>query len=331
LKSAKEIWRRSAPFCAAAALCSVVIAVSAADTAASAGPPTASQRLQQRFTAAVDGWRKAVSKLPDQEPHEAQLVRELRVVVAPTPLPLLRVQRRLDGYTFIVSAGWLALLDELLRAEAVSDGKRDCLSRYLAKVGGALRDNRDRAAKEVPEAPHALPRLATWLESRETPEDCRKLSARLRSAAVQARADEYADTAVLWLLTRQAALLVSLPIPPAASDPGAPKDTAPASPRARATTACIWAGYAAATQTAATESAAATAALRTAVAPPDAAASSPDRRAQLALECYGYTKPAALTWLRDNAAKLFDEQTEQALYAQTLRPASGAAGTQVAR
>lgn len=315
----------------AAALCSVAIAVSAANAAAAATPPTASQRLQQRFTAAVEGWRKAVSKLPAQEPHEAQLVRELRVVVAPTPLPLLRVHRRLDGHTLIVSAGWLALLDELLRAEAVSDGKKDCLSRYLAKVGGVLRDNRNRAAKEVPEALHALPRLATWLESRDTPEDCRNLSARLRSAAVQARADEYADTAALWLLTRQAALLVALPAPRAESVPGAAKDAAAASPKAGPATICIWAGHAAATQTAAIESAAATAASRPVVAPSDAGALSPDLRAQMALDCYGHTKPAALTWLRDNAAKLFDEQTEQALVAQTLRPASGAAGTQVAR
>ena len=88
--------------------------------------------------------------MPEQQSHEADLVRELRVVVAPTAVPLLRTQRQLDGHTVIVSAGWLALLDELLRAEAVpqheKDGKKECLSGYQSSLELALRANRDRGS-----------------------------------------------------------------------------------------------------------------------------------------------------------------------------------------
>ena len=262
-------------------------------TAAETAPPPAhvspAQRLQQRFGAAVEGWRKVAKKMPDQQSHEADLVRELRVVVAPTAMPLLRTQRQLDGHTVIVSAGWLALLDELLRAEAVpqheaEDGKKECLSGYEASLEAALRANRKRAAHEPPLAPHSWPRLAQWLESGDAPEACRKLDpAQLRSPAVQSRVDQAADAVVLWLLTRQAARLVALPVP-------LPQPKAESSATGSAEV-VRW----------------------TCSAPTTPLASWPDQRAQQALDCYRLEQPLALTWLIKNAAVLFDEETVQAL------------------
>lgn len=311
-KSATSPQVRLAPVLIAAALLHIAIAVPAAEVAAPTAPATASQRLQQRFTAAVEGWRRAVSKLPDQKPHEAQLVRELRVVVAPTPLPLLRVHRRLDGHTVIVSAGWLALLDELLRAEAVSEGAeggdKHCLSGYAGAVMVVVRDNHDRAAKQPPQSLRAWPRLASLVEAGDAPVGCRQVHpARLRSAAVQARVDKDADSVALWLLTRQAALLVAMRVP-------VQVDAAKAVAAANAAPAGLqWTCSELAAQPPTSASAASIAASGTTVVALGAAVSPPDQRSQQALDCYGLERPAALSWLRKNAAELLDEQTVHTL------------------
>lgn len=275
--------RRRGPARLAAALLSLAMAgamagAMAADSSAAAVPSSDSQRLQQRFAAAVEGWRKAAVKHPDMEPHAA-LVRELRVVVAPTPLPLLRVQRRLEGSTLVVSAGWLMLLDELLRAEAVSALVADsaaCLSSYEDEVMAAVQHNREHA--KFPSRPlQAWPRLSAWVESGQAPEACKALTPEdLRSPAVKARVQADADAAALWLLTRQAWLLIELPQPAA-------------SPSAKAS----------------------------AAAPPGAAPASlserADHHAQQMLDAYGLRQPEALCWLRNYAADLFDDATVQAL------------------
>jgi hypothetical protein len=142
-------------------------AETAAETAAPTATATASQRLQQRFVASVEGWRKTAPKLSDKKPpesppaHEAQLLRELRVVVAPTAVPVLRVQRRGDGHTLIVSAGWLALLDELLRAEAAYTmppaGGTRCFDDYVDQVLAVVYDNGERASRQQPQPLQAWP------------------------------------------------------------------------------------------------------------------------------------------------------------------------------
>lgn len=238
-----------------------------------------SQRLQQRFVVAADGWRKAVVALPDVKPHDA-LIRSLRIVVAPTPVPLLRVHRRLDGSTIVVSAGWLALLDELLRAQAVSvlaAGNAGCLSSYAAKVKAVVQDNRERA-KHPARPQQAWPRLAPLVESGQKPEGCEALMpSDLRSPAVQERIEELSDAAALWLLTRMAAIVIALPVPKANDDP----PVLAASSRTQSV--------------AATEQA------------------DPERRAKQALDGYGLEQPAALSWMRAHAGELFDEKTVEAL------------------
>jgi hypothetical protein len=295
----------------AAALSGLGGGATAAQTAPPAAHVCASQCLQQRFFAAVEGWRKLAKKMPEQQSHEADLVRELRVVVAPTAVPLLRTQRQLDGHTVIVSAGWLALLDELLRAEAVpqheKDGKKECLSGYQSSLELALRANRDRAANEPPQALHSWPRLAQWLESGGAPAACSKLkSTQLRSPAVQTRVDQAGDSVVLWLLTRQAARLVALPLP--LPQPKAGSSATGSAEAVRWTCSAPVAARAAAAASAPSQAASPSTAARS-----DPLPSSPDRRAQQALDCYQLEQPRALTWLVENAAVLFDEETVQAL------------------
>lgn len=273
--------RRRAAVLAAAALATLAMAgamagAMAADTTTATLQRSDSQRLQQRFAAAVEGWRKAVVKHPDIKPHEA-LVRELRVVIAPTPLPLLRVQRRLDGSTLVVSAGLLMLVDELLRAEAVSALVADsagCLSSYEDRVMAVVQHNREHAGSP-PRPLQAWPRLTSLVESGEAPEACSALTpGDLRSPAVKARVEADADAAAMWFLTRQAWLLIELPLPAAAPAPAADPmaGAVPASLSERA-----------------------------------------DLRAQQLLDGYGLRPPEALCWLRNYAADLFDSATVQAL------------------
>lgn len=272
----------------AAALLGVATgAALAAETAAPAAATT-SQRLQQRFVASVEGWRKAAPKLSDKKPpesapaHESQLLRELRVVVAPTAVPLLRVQRRGDGHTLIVSAGWLALLDELLRAEVAyaipPAGGARCFDDYLDQVLAVVYDNGERASRQDPQHLQAWPRFASWLEADDTPAVCTRIHPKSwRGGAAQQGVSEAADTAVLWLLTQQAAYLVALPVPKAAAS-------------------ATLAASAAAKSTSGPDAAAAA---------PGPAASSPEQLAQHALEGYGLKPPAALQRLRERAPKLF--------------------------
>ena len=307
--------------CVAAALWNIAFSVAAADRAAPAVPASASQRLQQRFTAAAEGWRKAVLKLPDAKPHEAELVRELRIVVAPTHVPLLRVQRRLDGHTVIVSAGWLALLDQLLRAEAVSHGAadkgKDCLSGYAGKLLTFFHENRDRAAEAL-QPRRTWPRLTVLVESGAAPTGCTHLKpADLQGPALQAQVDKAADAAALWLLTHQAALLVALPVPPAVPASGASASEKAAAPAPadevtlRLQPPCsallFLAPPAPATSAASTPPSKPTAAAAL------SAAAFADERAQQALKAYDLKQPCALSWMRDNAAKLFDAETAKTL------------------
>lgn len=270
--------------------------VMAADNAASAMPRSDSQRLQQLFAAAVEGWRKAAVKHPDMKPHEA-LLRELRVVVAPTTLPLLRVQRRLEGSTLVVSAGWLMLLDELLRAEAVSALVPDsaaCLSSYEDEVMTAVQRNRERA-KSPSRALQAWPRLTSLVESGQAPGACKALAPEdLRSGAVKARVQAEADAAALWLLTRQAWLLIELPQP--AERPSAKASAEAAQPGA-----------------APEQSDKPRVAAPAMDAAPASLPERADHHAQQMLEEYGLRQPEALCWLRNYAADLFDDATVQAL------------------
>lgn len=305
-----------------AALLSIAIGASvAADMAASAAPATPSQRLQQRFTAAVEGWRKSVLNLPDPNPrlYEAQLVRELRVVIAPTPAPLLRVQRRLDGHTIVISAGWLALLDELLRAEAVlkqesvaegasapavngAQAGSDCFGGYAQSVWGVLADNRCRAAGMSPGPLQAWPRLVSWVESKDAPKGCANLKRiSLQRLGVQARVEDGADTVALWLLTRQAARLIAMPVPVPSAASAPEKAAASAADNElslrlpRSTLHCP-------ATSRSTASAVARLERSSWVADPA------DQRALKALMDYGLAQPRALLWLRENAA-LFDAET----------------------
>ena len=328
----------------AAALLSLAAgAATAAEAASAPAAASPSQRLQQRFVASVEGWRKTAPKLTDKKPtesppaHEAQLLRELRVVVAPTAMPLLRVQRRGGGHTLIVSAGWLALLDELLRAEAayeaanamVPGSGEHCPRAYLQSVLAVLGSNRVRADEETPQPLQAWPRLASWLEAGDTPTDCKRIKpSLLRSAPVELQVSEAADAASLWLLTRQAAQLAEMRVPePAAAASaaaranaagGAAKDDAASGWRlscnALATHPAASAPPPAAMQMACSASAApaATAAAAKTVSkpggaavPPSPAASTPDQLARHALNGWGLKLPAALVWLRDNAPELF--------------------------
>lgn len=205
--------RRRAPAIVSAMVLGIAVGTStAADTAASAMPATPSQRVQQRFVAAVEGWRKAALTPPGPkvipESQDARFARELRVVIIATPIPRLYMQRRLDGYTFVFSAGWLTLLDELLRAEVVSEkeAEGDCLAGYARAIEGVVADNLREAGE--PQRPlQAWPRLAALVRSNAAPKGCADLTRTdLQHWSVQARIDDGMNAAVLWLLARQAAL-----------------------------------------------------------------------------------------------------------------------------
>lgn len=146
-------------------------------------PKTVSQRLQAHFFSVVDGWRRNRSryldlsvgypaeKTPEAVPILKRLVNDLRVVVVPTPIPMLRAQPRVDGNTLFVSAGWLNLVNELLWAEAL-DMPANLPGRLGApsSPGACLKAYESELEKYI-DAPkrvsvEAMPRVAAFFKER---------------------------------------------------------------------------------------------------------------------------------------------------------------------
>lgn len=229
-----------------ASLVAVVAGLSVAPTAAgpatavtSPAEVTASQRQLARWVAAFNGWRAAKHTWSGESGDEAELRRETRLLILPTTTPLLSGQRRLDGRAIVLSAGLVAVLDELLLAELLAGGPpgRDCFAAYGNRVLVVLSTNRDAVGRNPPGSVQAWPRLSTWIARREgdpviyAPADpartgppaiashsdeavppCRSITrAQLHSSQTQAMLAESTDGLAQWLFTHQSLQLAALP------------------------------------------------------------------------------------------------------------------------
>lgn len=293
-------------------------------------PPEQVSLAQQqyvRLTAAFAIWRTGDLASPSETPREASIRKAVRLRVVPTPTPLLATQRRLDGHAIVASLGLVALLDELLLAEATSQG---CFDTYAGEVVGVLDANRRAAqayaealnkatqavagqegqanvdktppVRALPATPfNAWPRFGDRIGKVRTA--CANVKpAALHSTATRASVANSFDSLALWLLTHQTAVLaqdpaIETPAPkpalPAASVPASKPASAgpPTSPGpSRAKAACLQ-EIAAAAEAAS----AAWAASRT------IPASDPPRRADLALCTTERSNGLrTLAWLREN-------------------------------
>lgn len=133
----------------------------------------ASQQQHARWVAAFNAWRGAASTWSGETEEEAKLRGETRLLLLPTPRPVLARQRWLEGRAIVVSSGLIALLDEMLLAEAVSGPARpagvpprgDCFTAYGTRVLQSVSLNRDAQAIRSSEPLSAWPRFSTLVEA----------------------------------------------------------------------------------------------------------------------------------------------------------------------
>ena len=208
-------WRLAGAF-AAMLLATATPVATAADV-----PPAvqAARSQQQRWIAAFNGWRTAPRDAARAEPEaDAERRREMRLLLLPTATPLLGVQRRLDGSAILVSAGLVAVVEELLLAEAVTGTTSACFDRYAAQVATRVALNRSALAQHPAPPLRASPRFADMVDGSKPGRPCAGLV--LRSAAATARAAAAADALLGWLFTWQhRRLLAGASAPPPAAPP----------------------------------------------------------------------------------------------------------------
>lgn len=219
-------YRHCRAFIATATLLLAQPAISAPDDKpALPASVSASQQQHARWVAAFNGWRDAKRTWPQETAAEAEMRRETRLLIQPTPVPQLSRQRRLDGRALVISSGLIALLDDLLLAETAYGEK--CLKAYGNRVLIAVNGNRQALNARASEPLAAWPRLSTLVEAgkadrisqqhdpdkrQDQAKPCQSvMPALLRSSDLHTRVADGADALALWLFTQQNLQLARLP------------------------------------------------------------------------------------------------------------------------
>ena len=217
----------------------VVLLVQAGDSRAedpkTPPPPpeqvTLAHKQYERLTSVFGLWQSSASASPSETAREAAIRKASRLLILPTPTPLLGTQRRFDGFDIVVSLGLVALLDELLLAESTVPS---CFDAFAAEVTSVLDSNRKSAqayadaltktTESVPQAKgqgksggspshaqpaspvHAWPRCSDRIGKTGTAWGQVK-PAVLQSVSTRAWVSGNTDSVALWLLTHQVAVL----------------------------------------------------------------------------------------------------------------------------
>ncbi len=128
-------------------------------------PPATAARSWRQLDEAVIGWQQTMldylkfgqNRLKGEElARQERMVRHLRIVATSSPAPMLRRQLSARGPTIWMSAQWLALLEELVRAGMIND---ECQRTYFGQISEIIKTNEKnaRAGKSTPTL--AWPRL----------------------------------------------------------------------------------------------------------------------------------------------------------------------------
>lgn len=230
--------------------------------------PDAAVAMQQqhaRWVAAFNGWRNADWTWRGEKEDEAAARRSTTLLILPTPTPVLSRQRRLDGRSIVISSGLIALMEELLLAEAVydkwfgrpvgRDPSDECFRSYANIVRDAVETNLVAPLDQPSNAVRAWPRFAAVVENRKRAEfsgtgavrsvddprsGCESVTLpMLRTTAMRRQVEESVDSLALWLFTRQNLELSRLPpiVPSKRAEVPAKAGSDPVSPVPAATVA----------------------------------------------------------------------------------------------
>lgn len=185
------------------------------------------QLARQRFESTAATQRKLLQRdstmsallvaAPASQAQEAktkeavrQVLEDMRFVLERSLLPDVRNERLFGGMGVVVTDGWMALAEDMIRASS-ADLKVECVKDYeRAALKTALR-NRAQAAEHTRPSLEAIPRLADVVASHQmrggTNNPCKGVKASdLSQPFVNKKVAAGMDAMLIWLIARQTAL-----------------------------------------------------------------------------------------------------------------------------
>ena len=145
---------------------------------------------------------------------DRQVLEDLRFVFERSVLPDVRNERLFGDIRVVVTDGWMALAEDMIRASAALKG--DCLKDYERAVLETARHNRTQAAEHAKPELKAIPRSADFVASHQERDgkndSCLGVKAsELFGPVVNRRVVAGMDAMLVWLIARQVALYLETP------------------------------------------------------------------------------------------------------------------------
>lgn len=169
---------------------------------------------QQRFESSAAGWRKSAMRSPGLSRAEIDSLNDIRFVYERSPLPKVTSLHRFGERKVVVSDGLMSLVEDLIRADAISAAapptqaadRRNCFAAFSRLALRVARENARLAMQDRRARLRAVPRLSAWLEGRVI-DGCRGVEAAdLTRPAIEEAVAVGTDASLVWLLARQSAL-----------------------------------------------------------------------------------------------------------------------------
>lgn len=159
---------------------------------------------KQRFESSAAGIKRLLSAPKVLGDDERNRLAAVQFSFDRSPLPVLRHDRRFGELRVVMSDGWIALAEDLLRAAALS--KPDCFQSFAPKVLAAVRENRQAADEGSKQRLRAVLRLADHVEDtgRQRGSGCAGIGNRqLRHPSVDNAVASGLDALLFWSIARE--------------------------------------------------------------------------------------------------------------------------------
>lgn len=185
-----------------------VLAIVQSPSALSAERTLDEVRLSKsRFEGVGAGYKQALSRLPMLSAADRDVVGDIRFVYEPSTLPRVQSVRQFGQRRIIVSDGWMALVEDLTRANALAAPPRDdaCLLAFASTALDVARKNLARGAD--PEAhQRANARFVQFVRDRDNAACSALRRGDLVSQALEERVRSGVDATLVWVIGLEVAL-----------------------------------------------------------------------------------------------------------------------------
>lgn len=186
----------------------LVLAIAQSPSAFSAGRTLDEVRLSKsRFESVGAGYKQALSRLPMLSTAERDAVGDIRFIYEPLTLPRMQSVRQFGQRQIIVSDGWMALVEDLTRANALAAPPRDdaCMPAFVSTALEVARDNLARSAD--PDAyQRAIPRFVQFVRDRNNVACSAVRRGDLLSRALEEHVRSGVDATLVWVIGLEVAL-----------------------------------------------------------------------------------------------------------------------------